>query len=51
VIAGMPSPTFLVFSSVEDFGQFDGDEAAHQATLKAQTPEEWARARSSNLKV
>jgi hypothetical protein len=40
VIAGMPSPTFLVFSSVEDFGQFDETSAAHQATLMAQTPEE-----------
>jgi hypothetical protein len=40
VIAGMPAPTFFVFSSVEDYAQFDETTAAHQATLKAQTPEE-----------
>jgi len=42
VIAGMPTPTFLAFSSVEDYAEFDGTTAAHQDTLKALTAEEQA---------
>jgi len=42
VIAGMPTPTFLVFSTVESYAEFDETTAAHQATLKASTPEELA---------
>ena len=38
----MPTPTFLVFSSVEDYAQFDGMTAAHLDTLKAFTAEEQA---------
>ena len=42
VIAGMPTPTFLIFSSVEDYSEFDGMTAAIQDTLKALTAEEQA---------
>lgn len=37
VIAGMPNPTFLVFSSVEDYAQFDRLDADVVATWKAVT--------------
>ena len=40
VIAGMPSPTFLVFSSVEDYAEFDRVDANVEAAWKASTPEE-----------
>jgi hypothetical protein len=40
VVAGMPTPTFLIFSSVEKYGDFDETTAAFQATLKALTPQE-----------
>jgi hypothetical protein len=36
----MPTPTFLIISSVEDFAAFDETTAAHEATLKAQTADE-----------
>lgn len=42
VIAGMPTPTFLIMSSVEGYAEFDETTAAHQAALKALTPEESA---------
>jgi hypothetical protein len=42
VIAGMPTPTFLIFSSVEDYSEFDGMTAAIQDTVKALTAEEQA---------
>jgi hypothetical protein len=42
VIAGMPAGTFLVISSVEKYADFDQTTALHEATLKAQTPEEKA---------
>ena len=40
VIAGMPGPTYLVISSVEDYGEFDRMLAADMATWQAATPEE-----------
>jgi hypothetical protein len=40
IVAGLPSPTFLIFSSVEKYEDFDATTAAHQATLKALTAEE-----------
>jgi hypothetical protein len=40
VLAGMPSPTFLVFSSVTSYGDFDKDIADGEATGKAMTEEE-----------
>jgi hypothetical protein len=40
VMAGMPSPTFLVFSSVTSYGEFDKSVADDQATMKAATEEE-----------
>lgn len=40
VIAGMPSPTYLIISSIEDYAQFDDTTAAGLATVKAMTSEE-----------
>ena len=40
VIAGMPTPTYIVFGSVEDYGQFDQRLAAGMATFKEATTEE-----------
>jgi len=40
VLAGMPGPTFLVFSSVASFGEFDKDTADQAAVGKAMTEEE-----------
>jgi hypothetical protein len=40
VIAGMPSPTYLVFSSVPSFGDFDKMQADGEATMKAASTEE-----------
>ena len=40
VVAGMPSPTYLVFGSVVSFGDFDKVMADGAATMKAMTPEE-----------
>jgi hypothetical protein len=40
VTGGMPSPTYLVISSVEDYGQFDQIMAADRATWKQATTEE-----------
>ena len=42
VIAGLPSPTYLVFSTVEDYAKFDQTMADHAATLGAATAEEKA---------
>lgn len=42
VIAGMPTPTFLIISSVEGYAEFDETTAAHEATLKALTADEQA---------
>jgi len=43
VIAGMPGPAYLEFSSVEDYGEFDQQLAAKVATWKETTPEEKSR--------
>jgi len=40
VIAGMPGPAYLAFSSVEDYAGFDQTVAAAFATWKATTPDE-----------
>jgi hypothetical protein len=40
VVAGMPTPTFLIFASVEKYDEFDGLTSAYQSTLKALTGEE-----------
>jgi len=40
VMAGMPSPTYLVFSSVTSYGAFDKGMADGAATMKAATEEE-----------
>jgi hypothetical protein len=40
VMAGMPSPTYLVFSSVTSYAAFDKAMADGQALMKAMTPEE-----------
>ena len=42
VIAGMPTPTFFIMASVENYADFDETTAAQEATLKALTPEELA---------
>lgn len=42
VIAGMPGPTYLVFSSVEQYGEFDRGMTDGQAIFKNATPEEIA---------
>jgi hypothetical protein len=40
VIAGMPSPTYLIIASVEDYAQFDQMMAADMATWKEATDDE-----------
>jgi hypothetical protein len=40
VIAGMPSPTYLIISSVEDYGQFDQMMAADRATWQQANDDE-----------
>lgn len=40
VVAGMPSPTYVVFSSAAKFGDFDTMIADGEATMKAMTPED-----------
>jgi len=42
VIAGMPTPTYLVFTSVVSFGEFDKMMADGDATMKGASPEERA---------
>jgi hypothetical protein len=42
VIAGMPSPTFVIFSSVDDYAAFDQRLAAEGATWQGATEEEKA---------
>jgi hypothetical protein len=42
VIAGMPSPTYLLFSSVVSFGEFDKAMTDGMAAIKAMTPQEQA---------
>jgi hypothetical protein len=43
VIAGMPGPTYLIFSSLENFGEFDQGLPDHLATLKAMSEEDRAQ--------
>ena len=40
VMAGVPGPTYLVFSSVESYADFDQMMAAGQATMRGATPDE-----------
>ncbi len=40
ITAGMPGPTFLVFSTVESYSDFDAVFALDMATMSAMTPEE-----------
>lgn len=40
VIAGMPDTTYLVMSSVEDYGAFDGAMTDHEKTMAAANPDE-----------
>lgn len=42
VSAGMPGPTYLLFSSVQAFGQFDAMTADYNAVIKGATPQEVA---------
>jgi hypothetical protein len=42
VMAGMPNPTYLVFSSVTSYAGFDKDEADGEALMKAASAEEMA---------
>ena len=42
VIAGMPGPTYLIFSSVAAFSEFDQSMANDEAVMKAATQEEGA---------
>ena len=42
VTAGMPAPTFLIFSSVESYAQFDNMTANGQKTMQGFTPDELA---------
>lgn len=40
IIAGVPGPTYLIFSSVDSYGAFDQMMAAGQATMRGATPDE-----------
>jgi len=40
VVAGLPGPTYLVFSSTASFGEFDKYASDLMATMKAMTPQE-----------
>ena len=40
VTAGMPGPTYLIFSSVQSFGQFDAMAVDGSAISKGATPQE-----------
>jgi len=42
VTAGMPGPTYLIFSSMVKFGEVDKMMTAGEATMKGMTPEEMA---------
>ncbi|MDQ3696785.1 MAG: hypothetical protein M3373_01995 [Gemmatimonadota bacterium] len=42
VVAGLPGPTYLVFSSVQSFGELDQVMEGGQAIMKAATPDEMA---------
>lgn len=40
IMAGVPGPIYLVFSSVQSYGEFDQMMAAGQATMRGVTPDE-----------
>jgi len=40
IIAGIPGPTYMIFSSVAGFGEFDRMTAEGEAVMKAATPQE-----------
>jgi hypothetical protein len=40
IIAGMPGPTYMIFSSVGGFGEFDRMTTEGEAVMKAATPQE-----------
>jgi hypothetical protein len=40
IVAGVPSPTYLIFGSVESYAGFDQMMAAGQATMRGATPDE-----------
>jgi len=42
VVAGMPDPTYIVISSVEDYAEFDRTTAEHNKVFTTATPEESA---------
>lgn len=42
VSAGLPGPSFLIFSSVQSFGEFDQMMAADEAIMKGATPQDVA---------
>lgn len=42
VVAGMPDPTYIVISSVEDYAEFDRTTAEHNSVFVKATPEESA---------
>jgi len=42
VVAGLPGPTFFVFSSLQSFAEFDRGMQENEAMMKAFTPEELA---------
>lgn len=42
VIAGMPTPTYFIFVSVDDYGQFDITSVSHMKTITGVTPAEKA---------
>ena len=42
VVAGLPGPTFFVFSSIQSFAEFDRGMQENEAMMKAFTPEELA---------
>ena len=42
IIAGVPGPTYLIFGTVQSYGEFDQTMAAGQATMRGATPDEMA---------
>ena len=42
VVAGMPAPAYIIFSTVDDYAEFDQRMTAGQATMKALTADERA---------
>jgi hypothetical protein len=48
IVAGMPGPTYLVFSSTASFADFDKAMASGMATMKAMNADEQAAMRKAN---